>query len=151
MATDEGANNAVNDFNCKLIIIEGITSSSIQGVNLRERIEKFVKTPVAEKRLDIKGKVRNLKNGKVEVICFGGDVQQLYDQITKWRESPETEAGIDCKDCRLLNYYDDEIASYTDFVIERSDDQSEIVWALRGAGNRFVESTKEDNLWHFFF
>lgn len=143
MAVDEQANRVANNFNCKLIIIEGITSSSIQGVNLRERIEKFVKTPIDGESLDIKGKVRNLKNGKVEVICFGKDVQRLYNQIAKWKEKPETEAGIDCKDCRLLDYYDDEIVSYTDFVIERSDDQSEMVWALRGAGNRFAESTKE--------
>jgi acylphosphatase len=54
--------------NCKRIVIEGHTSFGIQGVN-REEIERFVKEPKEGKALDIIGKVRNLKDGTVEVIC----------------------------------------------------------------------------------
>jgi hypothetical protein len=39
--------------NCKRIVIEGHTSFGIQGVNLREEIERFVKEPKEGKALDI--------------------------------------------------------------------------------------------------
>jgi hypothetical protein len=42
--------------------------------------------------------------------------------------------------CNIRNHYDPEAKNYRDFTVERSDDLSEMVWALRGAGNRFKET-----------
>lgn len=130
---------------CYRIIIKGSTTSSIQGINLREKIEKFVKTPIDGVRLDIKGKVRNLKNGNVEITCFGSDVQKLYDKIMEWKGDQDDGSHVDFKECVMYDYPDKEILESTDFVIERSDDQSEMVWALRGAGSQFLASTKALN------
>lgn len=124
--------------NCERIIIEGYTSFGIQGVNLREEIERRIRYPDEGDPLDIVGIVRNLKDGRVEVICRGSSVGLLYETIGNWEESKKFEIMR----CSRLPYYDPEEPHFTDFVIERSDDLSEMVLALRGAGYRFVESTK---------
>ncbi len=46
------------------------------------------------------------------------------------------------KDFQPAPHYLPEIERLTDFTIKRADDISEMVLALRGAGYRFVESTK---------
>ena len=66
-------------------MIEGETSFSIKGVNSREDIEQFVKTPFNGKLVDIKGKIRNLKDGKVEIICFGSNVNKLFKKLKEWK------------------------------------------------------------------
>jgi hypothetical protein len=44
-----GNSDKVLKSNCKRIVIEGYTSFGIQGVNLREEIERFVKEYKDEK------------------------------------------------------------------------------------------------------
>jgi acylphosphatase len=129
--------------NCFKIIIEGQTSFSIQGRGLREKIEKTVNgVDKGSKTLDIKGRVRNLKDGRVEILCFGKDVDSLYETIMEWKTDGSGDE-IFIKNCTKHEYYDSDICSLIGFQTERSDDQSEMIWALRGAGDRFAESTKE--------
>jgi acylphosphatase len=130
----------------KKITILGSTSFGIQGVNLREEIESIVKN----NNLDIIGRVFNNKDGSVKIICDGKDVDILCDKIKELSKSNEKikestqstnpDRKYDIKDVRISNYISDE--KYDDFKVERSDDQSEMVWALKGAGYRFVKSTE---------
>ena len=124
--------------NCIRINIEGYTSFGIQGINLREDIERFVKEPKEGNFLDILGNVRNLKDGSVEVICVGKDTNLLRNQLLQWKK--ENKYGF--KDVKISENYDPNAKNFTNFTIERSDDLSEMVLALRGAGYRFVQSTK---------
>jgi acylphosphatase len=124
--------------NCKRIILECYTSFSVQGVNLREEVEKFVREPREGKVLEIKGRVRNLKDGKVEIIYKGNDIAFLYNQISEWKK--DQKFGI--KDIKRNDHFDPDAEGFNDFTIERLDDLSEMVLALRGAGYRFIESTK---------
>jgi acylphosphatase len=123
--------------NCKRILIEGGTSYNVQGINLRETIEMLVKK--GSKELRIKGITRNLKDGNVEAICVGSDEHSefLLKQVEKWMKDKQ----VMFKTCNMRNHYDPEAKNYRDFTVERSDDLSEMVWALRGAGNRFKEAT----------
>jgi acylphosphatase len=124
--------------NCVRIIIEGYTSFGIQGVNLREAIEKRIKHPDNGDPLAVVGMVRNLKDGRVEIVCKGPDVGLLYETIHDWDEKRTFEIRGHTKE----DHYDPEPTHITDFVVERSDDLSEMVLALRGAGYRFVQSSK---------
>jgi acylphosphatase len=124
------------EFNWKRITIEGYTSFDIQGINLREKIEGFVKAE--GKSLDIFGNVHNLKDGRVQVICTGKDTKLLHDQLEKWKE----EKKYNFKKIEIIEFYDPKAESFTDFTVERADDLSEMVLALRGAGCRFVQSTE---------
>lgn len=124
--------------NCDRIIIEGFTSFGIQGVNLREEIERRIRHPDEGNPLDIVGLVRNLSDGRVEVICRGKDVELLYQTIENWKESNRFEVK---RHSRKPHYEPDE-AHFSDFIVERSDDLSEMVLALRGAGYRFMQSAK---------
>jgi len=125
--------------NCSRIILEGRTSFGIQGINLREKIEETIKQPKNGKPLDVKGRVRNLKDGKVEIICMGSEVELLYETLVKWCQ--DHLFGI--KKVTKEEVHDPEAIRFTDFTVERSDDLSEMVWALRGAGYRFVQSTEK--------
>ena len=56
---------------CNRVIIEGSTSYAIQGINLREKTEEYVKTHLNVNKIKVKGKICNLKNGQVEIIFCG--------------------------------------------------------------------------------
>jgi acylphosphatase len=56
---------------CNRIIIEGITSYAIKGINLREKTEEYVRTRINSGKIKVKGKISNLKNGHVEIIFCG--------------------------------------------------------------------------------
>ena len=58
---------------CKRVIIEGHTSYSIQGVNLREEVERYVRRTINYDKIQVTGKISNLKNGQVEMIFCGSD------------------------------------------------------------------------------
>ena len=122
--------------NCKMIIIQGLTSFGIQGVNLRETIEKLVNEPEVGDPLEINGWVENLKNGNVKVIYRGKDEELFYNQLKALKKKYK------CKDFYPFEHNDPEILDLEDFVVKRADDLSEMVWALRGAGYRFAQSTK---------
>ena len=127
------------------MVIEGYTSFDIQGVNLRETIESLIKKP-GSKFSDIVGYVHNLKDGKVEVICRGQNVELLYHQLLLSKvdeQSKQTEERLEeykFKNVDISDYYVTE--SFTDFTVKRDDDLSEMVLALRGAGYRFKKSTE---------
>jgi len=72
--------------NCTRIIIEGYTSFDIQGKNLRETIEEFVKKLKEDgKPLDIRVSVENLKDGRVEVIYIGEDTESFAAQLAAYK------------------------------------------------------------------
>ena len=121
------------DLESKRLIVTGSTSYAIQGINLRERIEQFVRNKINHNSLRVKGKIANLKNGKVEIVFCGkeSDRKRLMSYLKSIN---------DIKDTQIHDYQVDE--EFSNFTVERSDDLSEMVWALRGAGNRFVETTK---------
>jgi acylphosphatase len=127
------------DFNCKRIIIEGYTSFDIQGKNLRETIEEFVKKPKNGKFLDIQGSVENLKDGRVELIYRGKGAESFHTQL---EEDLKMKGYKFKQEFQPAPHYLPEIERLSDFTIKRADDISEMVLALRGAGYRFVESTK---------
>jgi acylphosphatase len=129
---------------CKRIVIEGLTSNYIQGVNLRERVENFVRGTINADNVMVKGKISNLQNGRVEIIFCGSDsdldrIKLQLEELTKTKKDEK-----ETKRIKNINTYEYEVDDklFSDFTIERSDDLSEMVWALRGAGNRFVESTE---------
>ncbi|MFZ0512710.1 MAG: hypothetical protein WAM14_13975, partial [Candidatus Nitrosopolaris sp.] len=61
------------------------------------------------------------------------------EKLTTMKKDEKEIKGI-----KHINIHDYEVDDklFSDFTIERSDDLSEMVWALRGAGNLFVESTE---------
>jgi acylphosphatase len=131
------------EFNCKRVVIEGCTSFGIQGQNLRETIEEFVKNPKEDgKPLEtwkIRGSVENLKDGRVELIYTGEDTESFH---TRLEEDLKMKGYKFKKEFQPAPHYLPEIERLSDFTIKRADDLSEMVLALRGAGYRFVESTK---------
>lgn len=80
----------------------------------------------------------------MEIVFCGSDydldiIKAQVEELTKVKNDGKIIKGI--KPIEIYNYeVDDKL--FSDFTIERSDDLSEMVWALRGAGIRFVESTK---------
>jgi hypothetical protein len=80
----------------------------------------------------------------VEIVFCGSDsdldiIKAQVEELTKLKNDGKVIKGI--KPIKIYNYeVDDKL--FSDFTIERSDDLSEMVWALRGAGIRFVESSK---------
>jgi acylphosphatase len=57
---------------CYRVVVEGITSYAIQGINLREKVESFVRSNFNSKEVKkVTGKICNLKNGQVEIIFCG--------------------------------------------------------------------------------
>jgi acylphosphatase len=66
---------------CTRILLEGITSYAIQGINLREKVEGYVKTNL---RSRVRGRISNLKNGQVEIIFCGkqSELKKLLDYLS---------------------------------------------------------------------
>ena len=104
------------DFNCKRIIIEGYTSFDIQGKNLREAIEEFVKNPKNGKFLDIHGSVENLKDGRVELIYTGKDTESFHTQL---EEDLKMKGYKFKKEFQPAPRYLPEIERLSDFTIKR--------------------------------
>jgi acylphosphatase len=128
---------------CRRVVLEGFTSYAIQGRNFREKIEELVRTKFNTDGVNVTGKVSNLKNGQVEVIFCGKDSDWLefLKKLGEWTKKDADQSKIYIREPKIYDY-EVEDNSFSDFTIERSDELSEMVWALRGAGNRFVESTK---------
>jgi acylphosphatase len=128
---------------CTRILLDGITSYAIQGINLRENIEEYVRMNIGAQGIRPKGKISNLKNGQVEIIFCGekSDLDKLAEYLDNLKRSDDKQQG---KVIRKKETYDIQIESdaFDDFTVERSDDLSEMVWALRGAGIRFEHSTE---------
>jgi hypothetical protein len=77
----------------------------------------------------------------VEIICFGSDVNKLFNELNEWKNSKDNNKHFEIKNLYKFSYEEeDKFSSFDDFIIERSDDQSEMVWALRGAGRRFKKA-----------
>ena len=108
------------------MVIEGYTSYSIQGVNLREEIEKFVTATINGDKTKVKGRISNLKNGQVEIVFCGSDydldiIKAQVEELTKVKNDGKIIKGI--KPIEIYNYeVDDKL--FSDFTIERSDDLS---------------------------
>ena len=68
-------------------------------------------------------------------------VDELLEYLSKSIVIKKEEQEV--KVIKWAKYYEIEIESdaFSDFTVERSDDLSEMVWALRGAGMRFKDAT----------
>src|SRR5206468_2413573 len=111
---------------CIRVIIEGITSYAIQGINLREKIEKYVRTHLNTDRIKARGKISNLKNGQVEIIFCGekSDLDNLLRYLPNTIMDKENRKEV--KVIKRIERYQIEIESdtFSDFTVERSDDLS---------------------------
>ena len=91
---------------CKRVIIEGDTSYSIQGINLREEVEKFVRRTINHDKIQVTGKISNLKNGQVEIIFCGSNneldrIKARVQKLTTIKKDQEVIKGI-----RQINVFD---------------------------------------------
>jgi acylphosphatase len=125
---------------CTRILLEGITSYAIQGINLREKVEGYVRSNLSN---GVRGRISNLKNGQVEIIFCGkpSELNKLSDYL--YKSITINKDGKEVNVVKKLEPYKMEIKSdtFSGFSVERSDDLSEMVWALRGPGMRFEEAT----------
>ncbi len=77
-----------------------------------------------------------MKDGSVVVLCQGPDAKKLFLSIKKL----QTDKEYQFRECTMAPYFTDEL--FEDFKVERADDQTEMVLALKGAGYRFQKSTE---------
>lgn len=85
----------------------------------------------------VKGRVRNLKEGTVEVLCEcdGETARKFYRAILRKAE----EKRVRIKEDACTQPTDSVFPVFTSFDIIREDDLKEMVWALQGAGRIFQE------------
>jgi hypothetical protein len=88
--------------------------------------------------MNIQGLVRNLRDGSVEVIIKGSAIEEFYERLSKLK----SDKMFDIDTVERSHYYYPDIEQFNDFRIERGDDLSEMVLALRGAGIKFKESAE---------
>jgi len=112
------------------IIIQGKTATDVQGIGLRDKIQRIAKDMV------IKGMVRNVKGEpKVEIICEAERANELYERIEKLKNEIRGNFIVNKPSAQLFDEFDD-------FYIKREDDLTEMVWGLQGAGKAFKEAEK---------
>jgi acylphosphatase len=133
----------MNKMKCNRVIIKAITSYAIQGINLREKTEEYVRTQLNHDKIRVKGKISNLKNGDVELIFCGkkSDLSKLLDHLSKSTVIRKGQSEVEVIKETPCYEIETESEAFSDFTVERSDDLSEMVWALRGAGIRFKDAT----------
>jgi len=112
----------------KRIVITGLTATDVQGITLREKVERLAK------QLGAKGFVRNVKGkSEVEVICDADKAKELFEGIGRIRERLGGMFAIGEPTETLFD-------EFTDFTIKREDDLTEMVWGLQGAGKAFLSA-----------
>ncbi|MFH1364510.1 MAG: acylphosphatase [Candidatus Aenigmatarchaeota archaeon] len=123
------------------IRIEGHTEMDVQGVNLRETIASIAD------RMKMCGSVRNKKHTKnVEVVCkcdkqtaenfknaiiHADKKNPLLDMKRIIVHEPETHSDLALDENKI-----------DEFIIEREDDLTEMVWALQNAGKALLLQEK---------
>jgi len=122
-----------------------LSGPRIQGIGLRDKITEYCNIHT------IKGRIKNLPTGYVEVIFL--EEEKTLDEFLKGLSEnvfhPMKKSGIlkatpeirkkEITDELLLN----ELVEKGKFFVEPADDLQEIVWALKGAGEVFNISAKE--------
>jgi acylphosphatase len=121
------------------IILEGQTAFDVQGVNLRESIERIAID------MKIEGYVRNKKGTKlVEIVCRGEterDAERLRDAINHRLFVINPLVKHDCIKIQGPQKHDDPAEredEISGFEIKREDDLAEMVWALQNAGRALL-------------
>lgn len=117
-------------------IICGSEESAVHGKRLRRTIKEN-----ADKN-KILGSVRNIKfKSHVEVRVIAETIEEAKDLkriiTTELGEKGEYTFG------EVFVVDGEETDSYREFEVIREDELTEMVWALQGAGDAFVESTKQ--------
>ena len=119
--------------------IKGRVPDDVQGVNLREDIEKKAKELNSDKKYDIRGYVRNVKGkAEVEVLFYAKKEEgeeEFIDEIEKLVSGLAANTEGPWEEKRSVKF--------EDFKAVREDELTEMVWALRGAGKVFSGLVKE--------
>jgi acylphosphatase len=126
------------------IILRGETAFDVQGVNLRETIDRIAK------KAGTAGFAKNEKGRNVvEVICRFATLeeaekfrQELYRHIPRINPLAEIER-IKIEEPKPFNDPAITEESLTEFLIRRDEDLTEMVWALQNAGYALL---KQDEL-----
>ena len=115
------------------MVFAGRTDMDVQGVYFRQIIKEIADGD----ELMLKGQVRNLKDGSVEVICEceRRKAKNFYDSIIRKAKAK----GIRIKEEKCITPTEDIFEFKKEFKIIREDDLREMVWALQGAGRVFKE------------
>jgi len=132
-----------------------ISGTSVQGVQLRETITKIARN------LELKGQVRNLLDGTVEVLfVYRDNGEKIKKCLKKSIEIVEKKGLIDKKDVKEIRINEKTINEFEiddtyedknmenkmndrDFTIIREHELRETVWALHGAGRVFLSASKK--------
>ncbi len=85
--------------------IRAIVSGKVQGVGFR------MYTQHKARQLGVKGYVRNLSNGDVEIIATGNT--QAIDTLIKWAESGSPSARVKNLEVEVIT----DVEEFTDFAI----------------------------------
>ena len=107
------------------ILIKGITPDKVHGVNLREEIL------IKALSKGVGGYVANIKGtATVEIIADGKNTKEFLNEIKRVY-------GSDGKGHGVIHCWEERHVEFDKFEIKREDELTEMVWALRGAGNVF--------------
>lgn len=123
----------------------GTTTSDVQGIGLREEIQKLALTNTPQ----IKGFVQNVKGApivKVQIIDEDRNhtnsfVKMLEEKVNEHSKKFDHDAPPVKKDI-ADETVDIDAEEYASFKVVREDDLTEMVWALQGAGKTFGAQTK---------
>ena len=85
--------------------IEAIVAGKVQGVGFR------MYTQQKARQLSVKGYVRNLLNGDVEILAVG-ETEQV-DALLKWAETGSPSAIVENLEVKVLT----DVETFTDFEI----------------------------------
>lgn len=88
--------------------IRAIVSGKVQGVGFR------IYTRAQARQLGISGFVRNLRNGKVEIVAAGQ--AERIGKLVKWAQSGSPSAQVNNLQLEDMEYIDEE---FRDFEIRR--------------------------------
>jgi acylphosphatase len=135
-----------------------ISGDNVQGVQLRE---SFVK---AANNLQLKGQIRNLPNGEVEIIfLFKENEEDIRKCITQALVKLAEKGLLDGEETKSIRINGEKIDSFhssnltdekteeylevNNFILVREHELKETAWALQGAGRVFfVAAEKVDSL-----
>ncbi len=132
-----------------------ISGSSVQGVQLRETIEKVARGS------GLKGYAENSSDGKVKVLFVcNKNKKRIKDCFVTVLDICKKTGIMSKKDIALVNFNEKNISHLefddtypdkkteesllkTDFYVKREHEMQEMVWALQGAGKVFLSASSK--------
>ncbi|ODS36249.1 MAG: hypothetical protein A7316_01400 [Candidatus Altiarchaeales archaeon WOR_SM1_86-2] len=129
-----------------------VSGATIQGVQFRETLSKIAKN------LELKGQVKNLHKGDVEVIFLYNDnegiIRKCFEKTIGTLKEKELIDEWDAGDIKIDGNSLNEFEVYKlddpkterkikDFRIIREHELKEMTWALQGAGRVFLSASKK--------